>query len=279
MFLGSFIKYNINGIEIHLNTIVSTWIVMAIILFFGVLYRISVLKALKELKSYPYRSEVLIPKPISIQNIFEMIIEAINNINRSVLGARIADRYMILLVSYFIFILFSNLFGYIPPILKYEGQSLLVPPTSDLSTTLALTVVSVVSYNLIAVRETGLKNWLEHFIFPIPYMFKISKEKFTILIGIILLPLFFLLNIVDIFARTLSLSLRLFANIFSEHLMVEKFVGQIVESPAVFIKIFLYLLTFFVMFLGLAASIIQALIFEVLSAIYISLYLPHEESH
>ncbi|MCS7165882.1 MAG: FoF1 ATP synthase subunit a [Candidatus Calescibacterium sp.] len=279
MFLGSFIKYNINGIEIHLNTIVSTWIVMAIILFFGVLYRISVLKALKELKSYPYRSEVLIPKPISIQNIFEMIIEAINNINHSVLGARIADRYMILLVSYFIFILFSNLFGYIPPILKYEGQSLLVPPTSDLSTTLALTVVSVVSYNLIAVRETGLKNWLEHFIFPIPYMFKISKEKFTILIGIILLPLFFLLNIVDIFARTLSLSLRLFANIFSEHLMVEKFVGQIVESSAVFIKIFLYLLTFFVMFLGLAASIIQALIFEVLSAIYISLYLPHEESH
>ncbi|MCS7244195.1 MAG: hypothetical protein RMJ36_05630, partial [Candidatus Calescibacterium sp.] len=76
MFLGSFIKYNLGPIEIHLNTIVSTWIVMGIIISFGILYRISVMKTLKELKTYPYKSELLIPKPLSIQNIFEMIIEA-----------------------------------------------------------------------------------------------------------------------------------------------------------------------------------------------------------
>lgn len=275
-FLGSFIKYNLANMEIHLNTIVSTWIVMGIILFFGLLYRQSVTKTLKELKSYPYKADLLIPKSISIQNFFEMIIEGINNINQSILGHKIADKYMVLLVSYFIFILFSNFFGYIPPFLKYEGQSLLVPPTSDLSTTLALTLISVITYNIIAIKETGIKNWLEHFIFPVPYILKMGKEKLTILIGVVLLPLFLLLNIVDVLARTISLSLRLFANIFSEHLMVEKFVEQIIENNLVFIKIFLWILTFFVMFLGIAASIIQALVFEVLSTIYLALYLPHE---
>lgn len=279
MFLGSFIKYQIANVEIHLNTIISTWIVMAVILIIGVFYRISVMKTLQELKNYPFKSELLIPKAISIQNIFEMIIESINSINQNILGTKIADKYMVLLVSYFIFILFSNLLGYIPPFIKYEGQSLITPPTSDLSTTLALTLISVITYNLIAIKETGVKNWLEHFIFPIPYIFKMGKEKTAIFIGIILLPLFLFLNIIDIFARTLSLSLRLFANIFSEHLMVEKFVEQIVENNVIFIKVFLYILTFFVMFLGLAASIIQALIFEVLSAIYIALYLPHDEGH
>lgn len=278
-FLGSFIKYNVGNIEIHLNTIVSTWIVMSIILIFGILYRYSVMKTLREIKSYPYKSDILIPKPISIQNFFEMIIEAINEINKSILGHKIADKYMVLLVSYFVFILFSNFFGYIPPFIKYEGQSLFVTPTSDLSTTLALTIISVITYNFIAIKETGIKNWLEHFIFPVPYMFKIGKEKATILIAFLLLPLFLLLNIVDILARTISLSLRLFANIFSEHLMVEKFVHEIVANSLIFIKIFLYILTFFVMFLGFAASIIQSLVFTVLSAIYIGLYLPHEEGH
>ncbi len=279
-FLGSFVKYNIANIEIHLNTIVSTWIVMLIIVIFGIFYRNSVMKNLEQLKLYPYKSEFLIPKPLSIQNIFEMIIEGINKINQSILGSKIADKYMILLVTYFIFILFSNFLGYIPAFIKYQGQSLIIPPTSDLSTTLALTLISVISYNLIAIKETGIKNWLEHFIFPIPYMLKIGKEKAAILIALILLPLFLLLNIIDILARTISLSLRLFANIFSEHLMVEKFIEQIVISDLFFIKVFLYLLTFFVMFLGLAASIIQALVFEVLSTIYIALYLPHEsEQH
>ncbi|MFN4220059.1 MAG: hypothetical protein ACK4GJ_03955, partial [bacterium] len=61
VFLGSFINYNIGNAEIHLNTIVSTWIVMSIILIFGVFYRYSVMKTLKEIKSYPYKSDVLIP--------------------------------------------------------------------------------------------------------------------------------------------------------------------------------------------------------------------------
>lgn len=275
-FLGSFIKYNIGSLEVNLNTIVSTWIVMGIIITFGILYRNSVMKTLKELKSYPYRSDLLIPKPLSVQNIFEMIIEIINTINSSILGGKISEKYMTLLVSYFIFILFSNFFGYIPPIIKYDSSSLLVPPTSDLNTTLALTVISVITYNIIAIKEAGIKNWLEHFIFPIPHMLKVSKERFSLILSILLLPIFLLLNIVDVFARTLSLSLRLFANIFSEHMMVEKFTENIVESSILFLKVFMYLLVFFVMFLGILASIIQALIFEILSAIYIALYLEHE---
>ncbi|MFN3478624.1 MAG: hypothetical protein ACK4ZM_04610 [bacterium] len=50
IFLGSFIKYNIGNAEIHLNTIVSTWIIMLIVLIFGLFYRYSVMKTLKEIK-------------------------------------------------------------------------------------------------------------------------------------------------------------------------------------------------------------------------------------
>lgn len=284
MFLASdspFLKYLLfPNFEIHLNTIVSTYIVMFIIFIFGILYRNSVYNTIKKLQFYPLNTEILVPKPLSIQNIFELIIEAINNINESILGKKIANRYMPLLVSFFIFILFSNLLGYIPPIWQVSGYSMITPPTSDLSTTLALTIISVIAYNILAIKETGLKNWLEHFIFPIPTILK-NKTTFTIMLAIILLPLFLLLNVFDIFARTLSLSVRLFANIFSEHTMVEKLVHMVVSNETnIFLKIFLFFLNLFVMLIGILAVFIQAIIFEILSAVYLGLYLHgHSDEH
>ncbi|MCX7871488.1 MAG: F0F1 ATP synthase subunit A [bacterium] len=284
MFLASdspFLKYLLfPNFEIHLNTIVSTYIVMFIIFIFGILYRNSVYNTIKKLQFYPLNTEILVPKPLSIQNIFELIIEGINNINESILGKKIANRYMPLLVSFFIFILFSNLLGYIPPIWQVSGYSMITPPTSDLSTTLALTIISVIAYNILAIKETGLKNWLEHFIFPIPTILK-NKTTFTIMLAIILLPLFLLLNVFDIFARTLSLSVRLFANIFSEHTMVEKLVHMVVSNETnIFLKIFLFFLNLFVMLIGILAVFIQAIIFEILSAVYLGLYLHgHSDEH
>ena len=284
MFLASdspFLKYLLfPNFEIHLNTIVSTYIVMFIIFIFGILYRNSVYNTIKKLQFYPLNTEILVPKPLSIQNIFELIIEAINNINESILGKKIANKYMPLLVSFFIFILFSNLLGYIPPIWQVSGYSMITPPTSDLSTTLALTIISVIAYNILAIKETGLKNWLEHFIFPIPTILNI-KTTFTIILSIILLPLFLLLNVFDIFARTLSLSVRLFANIFSEHTMVEKLVHMVVSNETnIFLKIFLFFLNLFVMLIGILAVFIQAIIFEILSAVYLGLYLHgHSDEH
>lgn len=277
----AFLNFSIlPGFEIHLNSIVSTYIVMFVIFIFGLIYRNSVYSTIKKLQFYPLNTEILIPKALSIQNIFELIIEAVNNVNESILGKRIANRYMPLLVSFFIFILFSNLLGYIPPIWQISGYSMIIPPTSDLSTTLALTLISIIAYNVLAIKETGIKNWLEHFIFPIPTILK-NKTTFTVILSILLLPLFLLLNIFDVFARTLSLSVRLFANIFSEHTMVDKLVHMITSPESnLVMKVFLYLLNFFVMMIGILAVFIQAIIFEILSAIYLGLYLhEHHEEH
>jgi len=277
--VSPFLKYLIfPNFEIHLNTIVSTYIVMFVIFIFGVLYRNSVYSTLNKLKFYPLNTEILIPKPLSVQNIFELMIEAINNINESILGKRVASRYMPLLVSFFIFILFSNLLGYIPPIWKSSGYSMIVPPTSDLSTTLALTLISIIAYNVLAIKETGLKNWLNHFIFPIPTILA-NKTTFTIILALVLFPLFLILNIFDVFARTLSLSVRLFANIFSEHTMVEQLVYMVIKENSIFLKGFLYILSLFVMLIGLLAAFIQATIFEILSAVYLGLYLHEHEEH
>jgi len=274
-----FLKYLIfPNFEIHLNTIVSTYIVMLIIFVFGLLYRNSVYSTLNKLKFYPLNTQSLVPKSLSIQNIFELMIEVVNNINESILGKRLANRYMPLLVSFFIFILFSNLLGYIPPIWKVSGYSMITPPTSDLSTTLALTLISIIAYNVLAIKETGLKNWLEHFIFPIPTILS-NKTVFTIILAFILFPLFLLLNVFDIFARTLSLSVRLFANIFSEHTMVEKLAHMVASGETnIFLKIPLLLLNLFIMLIGVLAVFVQAIIFEILSAVYLGLYLHGYES-
>jgi F-type H+-transporting ATPase subunit a len=155
---------------------------------------------------------------------------------------------------------------------------MIVPPTSDLSTTLALTLISIIAYNVLAIKETGLKNWLNHFIFPIPTILA-NKTTFTIILAILLFPLFLLLNIFDVFARTLSLSVRLFANIFSEHTMVEQLVHMVIKENSIFLKGFLYILSLFVMLIGLLAAFIQATIFEILSAVYLGLYLHEHEEH
>jgi F-type H+-transporting ATPase subunit a len=274
-----FLKYLMfPNFEIHLNTLVSTYIVMFVIFIFGILYRNSVYSTLNKLKFYPLNTEILVPKPLSVQNIFELMIESINNINESILGKKVANRYMPLLISFFIFILFSNLLGYIPPVWKSSGYSMIIPPTSDLSTTLALTLISIIAYNVLAIKETGLKNWLNHFIFPIPTILA-NKTTFTIILALVLFPLFLLLNIFDVFARTLSLSVRLFANIFSEHTMVEQLVHMVIKENGIFLKGFLYILTLFVMLIGLLAAFIQATIFEILSAVYLGLYLHEHEEH
>ncbi len=93
--------------------------------------------------------------------------------------------------------------------------------------------------------------------------------------------MFLVLNLFDIFARTLSLSVRLFANIFSEHTMVEKLVHMVVSNETnIFLKLFLFFLNLFVMLIGILAVFIQAIIFEILSAVYLGLYLHgHTDEH
>lgn len=177
-----------------------------------------------------------------VSTAFELGVEGIVNLMESVMGPS-ARKYLPLIGSLFIYIFVSNLLGMIPGI---------NPPTSNINTNLACSLIVFVTYNIMGIREQGLKNYIKHFMGPIIW----------------LAPLMIILELVSHLVRPMSLSIRLFGNIMGDHMVL----GVFTELTKVGIP---------VIFLGLAlfVSFIQAFVFSLLSMIYISLATSHEEHH
>ncbi|HEX9830591.1 MAG TPA: F0F1 ATP synthase subunit A, partial [Thermodesulfobacteriota bacterium] len=150
-----------------------------------------------------------------------------------------AKKYFPLLGTAFIFILFSNLLGIIPGFLA---------PTGNFNTPVACALVVFVMYNYYGVKENGI-GYLKQFAGPIIYM----------------APFIFVIEIVSHLVRPASLSLRLFWNMTGDHLVLGIFTNLThIVIPALFIG------------LGVFVSFLQAFVFTILSAIYISLAIAHE---
>jgi F-type H+-transporting ATPase subunit a len=184
---------------------------------------------------------VLPDEKLSLRNIFEILtIDFLFDLFANMMGSREkAKKYLPLLGTSFIFILFSNLLGLIPGFL---------PPTGNFNTPVACALVIFVMYNYYGFKEHGV-GYLKQFAGPLIYI----------------APLMFIIEIVSHFVRPVSLSLRLFWNMTGDHLVLGIFTNLThFLIPALFIA------------LGLFVSVLQAFIFTVLSAIYISLSVSHE---
>ena len=179
-------------------------------------------------------------RPGAVQNFLEMVVSGIRSLIGDVIGPG-SDRYLPMLGAFAIFIFVANFFGLF---------FFLQPPTGVLSTTVALALISFVYFNAQGIREQGIVGYLKHFMGPVLW----------------LAPLFFVIETIGNFARILSLSLRLFMNIYGEHTATGIFAGLapiIVPWP--------------LMALGLFTALLQAFIFVTLTAVYISLGTAHEE--
>ncbi|NPV28741.1 MAG: F0F1 ATP synthase subunit A [Firmicutes bacterium] len=173
--------------------------------------------------------------PGRLQNLVEFTVEALLNFFGGILGPEKARRYFPLLATLFLFILFSNWSGVLPGAGHVKGFR---PPTSTWSVTAGLAIVVFFSVQIAGVREKGLK-YLKHFIEPIP----------------VFLPM----TIIEEFVKPLSLSLRLYGNIFGEETVV-----------AVLFSLAPYFSPIPMQMLGLLFGFIQALVFTTLTAIYIA---------
>ena len=175
---------------------------------------------------------------VTVRNIAETFVEGIQGLAEGVIGHG-SDRYVPLLATFFIFILISNLLGLIP------GFS---PPTSNFNITFALGLVSFAAYNYYGVRAHGA-GYVKQFLGPM----------------LLLAPLMLLVEIFSHAFRPISLGIRLFANMFADHKVVEMFTNLTkVGVPVIF-----YLLGTFV-------SVVQAFVFTMLTAIYIALAISHD---
>jgi F-type H+-transporting ATPase subunit a len=192
-------------------------------------------------KALSREDSVLPDEKFSIRTIFEILtIDFLFDLFTNMLGSKErAKKYFPLLGASFFFILFANFLGIIPGFL---------PPTGNFNVPVACALVIFVMYNFYGFKENGL-SYLKHFAGPV----------------IFLAPLMFIIEVISHFVRPVSLSLRLFMNITGDHLILGVFTNLVhYIIPAIFIG------------LGIFVSFLQAFIFTVLSAIYISLATAHE---
>jgi F-type H+-transporting ATPase subunit a len=195
------------------------------------------------------RKRDLVPR--GWQNLLEMIVEIFRGFCRRIIGEG-GEKYAPIVGTYFILIFLLNLIGLFPG---------MVSPTANTNTTLALALSAFVITVYIAIRENGFIGFIDH-LAGSP-----SKQPwFMWWLPILMLPI----ETISLFARPISLCFRLLGNIFGEDMVIHK----LAEMGS---KIFYIPVQFPLMVLGLFTSGVQALVFSMLVAIYISLGLPHRE--
>jgi F-type H+-transporting ATPase subunit a len=184
-------------------------------------------------------SAVIPGEQVGVGLLAQYFVQGIATLAESVIGHG-AERYVPLLGSFFIYILVCNLLGLIPGFL---------PPTSSFSITFGLGAVAFIAYNAYGFREHGA-GYVRQFLGPVVW----------------LAPLMLLVELFSHGFRPVSLGVRLFANLFADHTILEIFTGFF---PHVLVPIPFYALGAFV-------SVIQAFVFTMLTAIYIALAVSHE---
>jgi F-type H+-transporting ATPase subunit a len=179
--------------------------------------------------------------PGGVQNFLEMIVSFLRDLAAEAISPHHVRQYLPIIGALFVFISMGNLFGLF---------FFLQPPTGSLSATVALALVSFLYFNFEGVKEHGVGGYLKHFMGPLIWI----------------APLFFVIEIIGTFARILSLSLRLFMNIFGEH-----------TTTNVFASLVPIVVPWPMMALGIFTAFLQAYVFALLSAVYVGQAVAHEE--
>ncbi len=185
------------------------------------------------------------------QTFLELFVGGLIDFFGGILGEH-GKKYVPFVGSYFIFILFLNYLGLIP---GFQA------PTADLNTTLALGITAVIGVHVIAIKENGFVGYLKHFIGD----------------PVWLAPLMFPLHVVGELARAGSLAIRLFGNIFGEESVIINLTLLGLAIPAIAGKIPWLPIQVPMMFFGLFGGFLQALVFSILTSIYIVTFLDHGE--
>ena len=253
--LEPWVSIHLGGIDFSINKAVL-YLVLASALTIGTMVWIS-----RRMQQKPNRVQTAIEVSYDLTK---------NNITGSHLDPKTAARWFPFLAALFFFIWFSNMIGFLPLPTNTEHEisvfGLQIPAfalyaaTANLSIPLALTLVVWVSYHVEGIRAKGLVPYLASWLPPgLEEMNPIGKA------------FIFAIEAISHFARMISLSVRLFANILAGHLLL-LFMGGglavLLGIAALGVLTFPLAFFFFVLEVGLIATL-QAFIFSTLTAIYI----------
>lgn len=230
--VGQHLYWHVGGLEFHGQVLITSWFVIALLVAAS-------FAATRNIERVPS----------GFQNVMEYALEFIRDLAKNQIGEKEYRPWVPFVGTLFLFIFISNWSGALVPWkLIHLPSGELAAPTSDINTTVALSLLTSLAYFYAGLKKRGL-GYFTKYVEPTP----------------ILLPI----NILEDFTKPLSLSFRLFGNILADELVVGVFV--------LLVPLFIPLP---VMILGLFTSAIQALIFATLAAVYIAEAMEgHGEEH
>lgn len=215
--------------------------------------------------------------PTGIQNFWEWLVESLHNFLEGIIGRDLVRRTFWFFATIFIFILFANWCGLIPGIgtIGYGHQTpegfeidraLFRGANADLNMTMAMALVFFACWIFWALQSNGPIGFLKHLFAP--------KGNTTGALKVLLVFVFFAVGFLEIFSilfRPISLSFRLYGNIYAGENML--------EAMSHLVPHFGWLLPVPFYFMELLVGIIQALVFMLLTAVFTMLIMPHDEGH
>jgi F-type H+-transporting ATPase subunit a len=197
------------------------------------------------LVSLVVRSRLNVERPGRLQILVEDGLAAVNGLLRDIIGPK-GPRYLPIIAGIGLFIWLSNMAGLVPG---------LMAPTSNINVTLGCALTVFVYYHIQGVKEQGLGPYLKHFAAP---------PGVPLFIAPVMLPI----EIISHLSRVLSLSIRLFGNVFGEELVI-----------LILFTIVPFLVPLPMMALGVITGSLQAFIFVMLTMIYLAGAVAVEHEH
>jgi F-type H+-transporting ATPase subunit a len=242
------------------NSMVVTWIVAIALIIFAQL-------ATRNMKEIPSGA----------QNFWEWMVESLHEFLDGIIGHHLVHRTFWYFATVFIFILFSNWSGLIPGFgvvgwgHKIGGHFEVEDPlfrgaNADLNMTLAMALVFFACWVIWALREIGPVGFLLHLFAP--------KGETTGALKVLMVVVFFAVGLLEVFSilfRPVSLSFRLYGNIFAGENML--------EAMSKLVPHFGWLLPIPFYFMELLVGFVQAMVFMLLTAVFTMLICEHEEGH
>jgi F-type H+-transporting ATPase subunit a len=213
--------------------------------------------------------------PDGIQNFVEWIVERLYGFLEGIIGRRLIDRTFWFFGSVFVFILAANWIGLVPGVGSIgwghvaDGHFVIEQPlfrgaNADVNMTLAMALVFFASWLVWAVRENGVMGFAKELFAP--------KGESAGALKVLLIVVFFAagcLELISILFRPVSLSFRLYGNIFAGETMLETmarfpYIGWLVQIPFYFLE--------------LLVGLVQAMVFTLLTAVFTLLICQHHDA-
>ena len=244
------------------NSMLVTWIVAAAIIVFAQL-------ATRKIKAVPSGA----------QNFWEWLVQSLYEFLEGIIGRDLVKKTFWFFATIFIFILFVNWFGLIPGVgtigwghhdpttgTFHVDQPLLRGGNADLNMTTAMAAIFFVLWVVWAIQANGVGGFLLHIFGP-----KGDMSGFMKLIMIVVFFMVGWLEVVSILFRPISLSFRLFGNVYAGE--------SILEAMSTMIPALSWLIPIPFYFMELLVGLVQALVFMLLTAVFTLLIAQHEPGH